>query len=369
MSDLMEYKCLLCGGGLEFDTATQKLKCPYCDSIFDMEEMKQRDASLDGEATPVEGKLEGSWDVSGAGDEWSESEADGLTGYSCKSCGAEIVGDGNTAATSCPYCGNPVVMMERLTGMKKPNFVVPFKYDKKAAKESLIKHYQNRKLLPKVFKDENHIDEIKGIYVPFWLFHCDVDGDVVYHAENVRHWEDSEYEYTEVSKYTVTREGSLHFDNIPMDGSEKMPDDMMESIEPFDWNEMTEFQTAYLAGFLADKYDVEADSVLNRVWERVKTSTESTFENTVTGYNSVRVLRSDVNISKSNVDYAMLPVWLLSTKWKDQNFLFAMNGQTGKFVGDLPVDKGLFWKWFAMLGGGFSAIAFVIAWFVLDKML
>ena len=154
-----------------------------------------------------------------------------------------------------------------------------------------------------------------------------------------------------------------------MDGSENMPDDLMESIEPFNWSEMTKFQTAYLAGFLADKYDVEADAVLDRVSERVKKSTEDAFENTVTGYDSVSVLRSNVNMSESNVDYAMLPVWLLTTKWKDQNFLFAMNGQTGKFVGDLPVDKSLFWKWFALFGGGLSAVAFVIAWFVLGMVM
>ncbi len=369
MSDLMEYKCSLCGGALEFDTSSQKLKCPYCESIFDMEEMKNRDSSLNNVSEEAQGNFEGEWNVSGAGSEWGEEEASGLTGYSCKSCGAEIVGDGNTAATSCPYCGNPVVMMERVAGMKKPDFVVPFKYDKKFAKDALIKHYQKRMLLPKVFKDENRLEEIKGIYVPFWLFHCDVEGNVVYHAENIRHWDDSEYEYTEVSNYTAVRDGSLHFDNIPMDGSESMPDDLMESIEPFKWEDMTEFQTAYLAGFLADKYDVEADAVLDRVSERVKKSTEDAFRDTVVGYDSVRAVRSNIHMQNSEVDYAMLPIWLLSTRWKDENYLFAMNGQTGKFVGDLPVDKGLYWKWFGIFGGGLSVVSFIIAWFVLGMVL
>ena len=111
--------------------------------------------------------------------QWQEGEADGLRSYVCKSCGGEIVGDENTAATSCPFCGNPVVMMGQFSGALKPDLVIPFKLDKKAAKEGLKKHLTGKRFLPKIFKDQNHIDEIKGIYVPFWLFDTDVDAQPI----------------------------------------------------------------------------------------------------------------------------------------------------------------------------------------------
>lgn len=137
------------------------------------------------------------------------------------------------AATSCPFCDNPIVMMGQFAGALKPDLVIPFKLDKKAAKEGLKKHLTGKRLLPKIFKDQNHIDEIKGIYVPFWLFDTNVDATVRYRATKVRMWSDSDYDYTETSHFMVHWGGSIGFENVPVDGSTKMADDLMESIEPF----------------------------------------------------------------------------------------------------------------------------------------
>lgn len=202
--------------------------------------------------------------------QWQDGEADGLRSYVCKSCGGEIVGDGNTAATSCPFCGNPVVMMGQFSGALKPDLVIPFKLDKKAAKAGLMQHLAGKRLLPKVFKDQNHIDEIKGVYVPFWLFDADADAQVRYKATKVREWSDNDYDYKDIEYYLVRRAGSLGFEHVPVDGSSKMPDDLMESIEPYDFADAVEFQTAYLAGYLADKYDVDAEQSVERANERVK---------------------------------------------------------------------------------------------------
>lgn len=121
------------------------------------------------------------------------------------------------------------------------------------------RHYKGKKLLPKIFKKENHIDEIKGVYVPFWLFDADADADIRYKATRVRTWSDSDYDYTETSYYSIGRSGDIGFDRVPVDGSSKMPDDLMESIEPFKFEDAVDFKTAYLAGYLADKYDVTAE--------------------------------------------------------------------------------------------------------------
>ena len=150
-----------------------------------------------------------------AGSEWQDGESEGLRTYVCKSCGGEIVGDANTAATACPFCGSPVVMTGQLSGALKPDYVIPFKLDKKAAKERLKKHLTGKRLLPKAFKSENHISEVKGIYVPFWLYDTDADADIRYRATKTRFWSDSDYDYTETSYYAVHRSGSLGFDHVP----------------------------------------------------------------------------------------------------------------------------------------------------------
>ena len=355
MAVLQEYKCPCCGGAIAFDSALQKMKCPFCDTEFEMETLANYDDGLQNGQDSME------WETS-AGAQWQEGETDGLCSYVCKSCGGEIVGDENTAATSCPFCGNPVVMMGQFSGALKPDFVIPFKLDKKAAKEGLMKHLNGKRLLPKIFKDQNHIDEIKGVYVPFWLFDTDADAQVRYRTTKVRSWSDNNYDYTETSHYLVRRGGSVGFDNVPVDGSSKMPDDLMESIEPFDFSGAVGFQTAYLAGYLADKYDVDAEQSVERANERVKKSTEEAFASTVQGYATVTAESSNIQLHGGKAKYALYPVWILNTTWNGNKYTFAMNGQTGKFVGDLPVDKSAATKLTVGLSAALSAAAYGLAW-------
>lgn len=352
MAGLQEYKCPCCGGAIAFDSTIQKMKCPYCDTEFEMDVLKGYDAELqDEEADNMD------WETT-AGGEWEEEETDGLRTYVCKSCGGEIVGDANTAATSCPFCDNPIVMMGQFSGTLKPDLVIPFKLDKKAAKEGLVKHLTGKRLLPKIFKDQNHIDEIKGVYVPFWLFDTDVDAKVRYKATKVRTWSDSNYNYTKTSYFMVHRGGSIGFEDVPVDGSTKMADDLMESIEPFNCAEAVDFQTAYLAGYLADKYDVTAEESIDRANERVKKSTEQAFAETVIGYETVTAENTSVKFHGGKARYALYPVWLLNTTWNGNRYTFAMNGQTGKFVGDLPVDKAAATRWTLILAAVFTAVTY-----------
>ena len=329
------------------------MKCPYCDTEYEAEALRAYD-----EALGQQGQDEMEWETPKRC--WQEGEADALHSYVCSSCGGEIVCEKTTAATNCPFCGNPVVMTERLSGMLKPDYVIPFKLDKQAAKAGLARHLQGKRLLPKVFKDQNHIDEIKGVYVPFWLFDADAAADIRYKATRVRTWGDSNYIYTETSFYSVLRGGSIGFDRVPVDGSSKMADDLMESIEPYNFADAVDFQTAYLSGYLADKYDVTVEQSVERANARVKKSTEQAFAATVQGYATVTPESCSVRLANGKAKYALYPVWLLNTTWEGQRYTFAMNGQTGKFVGDLPLDKGAYRKWLFGLTGIFSAAIFAL---------
>ncbi len=356
MSVLQQYKCPCCDGAIAFDSSVQKMKCPYCDTEFDMETLQSYDNVLQNEQAD-----DMKWDTT-AGNEWQPGETEGLRVYACKSCGGEIVGDETTAATSCPFCGNPVVMMGQFSGALKPDYVIPFKYDKKQAIAALKKHYGGKRLLPKVFSQQNHIDEVKGVYVPVWLFDADVNANIRYKATKVRTWSDSNYYYTETSFYAVTRGGTIGFERVPVDGSTKMDDALMESIEPFNFNEAVDFQTAYLAGYFADKYDVDSEQSVIRANERIRQSTADAFASTVRGYTTVEPVSSGIALSNGVAKYALYPVWLLNTTWNGNKYSFAMNGQTGKLVGDLPLDKAAYRKWLFGLTALVGAAAFAISY-------
>ena len=358
MAAVQEYKCPCCGGAIAFDSTLQKMKCPYCDTEFEMEALAGYDSELKNEQAD-----DMRWEAS-AGGKWQDDEVSGLRSYVCKSCGGEIACDQNTAATSCPFCGNPVVMMGKLSGALKPDYVIPFKLDKKAAEAALKKHYEGKRLLPKVFKDENHRKEIKGVYVPFWLFDAEADVNMRYKATKIRTWSDSMYYYTQTSFYAVCRSGKLGFERVPVDGSTKIPDDMMESLGPFYFLYEVDVQTAYLAGYLADKYDVDAKHSIARANERIRKSTEQAFDSTVNGYVSAVKEAGSIQLKDGKVKYALFPVWLLSTQWNGQNYLFAMNGQNGKMVGDLPLDKPAYCRWLLGLTALTGAVLYALSYLI-----
>ena len=335
MGGLEQFKCPACGGAIEFDAGTQKMKCPYCDSEFDINAIMEMNAEKSSEYVD-----DITWES--AGGQWQEGETEGMRVYTCESCAGEIIGDENLGSTTCPYCGNRVVMTGQFSGALKPDYVIPFKFDKKQAMKNFESFVNKRKYVPKRFKSDKHIEEIKGVYVPFWLFDGDADGDMSFNAEKIKTWTEGDYEYTETEHYNVTRSGNVSFNNIPVDGSEKLADDLMESIEPFHFNEAVDFETAYLAGYLADKYDVDESASENRANERIKYSVEEALSDTVKGYSRVNGRSSSIAIKGGKAKYALYPVWLLSATYNGNAYTFAMNGQTGKFAGDLPVDnKGL----------------------------
>lgn len=356
MDTLQQYKCPCCDGAIGFDSDAQKMKCPYCDTEFEMQTLLDYDAELKNQ--PQDSMQ---WETAPGG-QWQQGEEDGLCTYVCNACGGQIIAEETTGATHCPFCGNPVVVMGKFAGALKPDYVIPFKLSKKDAVAALKKHYEGKRLLPKVFKDQNHIEEVKGIYVPFWLFHADADALIRYKATRTRFWSDSNYNYTETSYYSVSRGGSIGFERVPVDGSTKMDDTLMESIEPYDFSEAVDFQTAYLAGFLADRYDVDSQQSIQRANERIRTSTENAFAATVRGYNTVVPISSNISLKNTAAKYALYPVWLLSTDWNGKKYTFAMNGQTGKMAGDLPLDKAAYRKWLLGLTGIVGAAIFAITY-------
>ncbi len=355
-SQITNYQCPACMGPLRFAGATGRLECEYCGSSFSVKEIEALYADSV-EAAEAAGVQAQSGEAAQAAEEYSfQQGAEGLKVYSCPSCGAELFCDETTAATSCPYCGNPTVVPGQFHGQQKPDFVLPFRLDKQAAVAALKNFYKGKKLLPRAFSDQNHIEEIKGVYVPFWLFDGRVSADIRFAATRVRSFTSGKYRVTQTDHYDVHRAGTLDFERIPADGSTKMPDALMDSIEPYDYRELKPFSTAYLPGFLADIYDVSAREASERAVRRACNTAVSELANTAAGYASCAPVDQQVSMPQIKARYALLPVWMLTTRWQNKTYMFAMNGQTGKLVGDLPVSMGRWWAWFFGIAAPLAAV-------------
>ena len=338
LSKASEYLCPCCGGSVKFDSGIQKMKCPYCENVYEVETLEAYAEDLKKDGTD-----DSEWDQS---EQVFDGEEQGdIKVYRCNYCGGEIMADLTTSATTCPYCDNPVVVLSSLKGQWKPEYVIPFKLDKKRAVSEFKRHLLHKHFLPKPFKSIEHFDEIKGVYVPFWLFDSDINANIRFKATKVRTWHSGNYDYTETSYYSVVRGGRMAFEKIAVDGSSQMPDDLMESIEPFDFKEAVPFNTGYLAGYVADKYDVDDHKSVTRVNNRILHSVDNAFKSDVRGYSSVNKEGGNIDYNTAKAVYALYPVWILTTKYEGKNYIFAMNGQTGKFVGDLPLDKKKYARW------------------------
>jgi len=344
--DIKEYKCPNCGGTVNFDSSSQKMKCPYCDTEFEIAALEDYQKEV------AAAKDNFGWSKEEAGGEWKEGELEDLGSGSCPSCGAELLGDANTVAMVCPCCGNAQIVSKRLSGFLKPDYVIPFKLKKEMAVKALKDFCKGKKLLPDFFVNENHINNIQGVYVPFWLFDAEASGNVCYIATKVK----KTANYTKTDFYSVIRNGNMAFAKIPVDGSEKMDDKYMDAIEPFDYADIKDFQTTYLAGYIAEKYDVDAKKSKERAAHRIKTSVEKEFEKSVKGYSLVKIESSSVSVNDGKSSYALFPVWILNTKYKNENYLFIMNGQTGRLVGRLPIDSKKIWKYGFIYAGVLGTI-------------
>ena len=357
-SQLTNYQCPACTGPLHFVGDSGLLECDYCGSRYTpaeieklykekLDEAEQAAVQAGAAQAASAAAAQESGDEHVASPEAWNAEQDGMKLYNCPSCGAQLVCDATTAATSCPYCGNPTVIPGQFHGMLKPDYILPFRVTKEQAVAALSKYYHGKRLLPKTFLAQNHIEEVKGMYVPFWLFDGTVYADMEYRTTRVTSIRQGDELITTTDSFDVRRAGTVHFKRIPADGSKKMPDELMDSIEPYDYSEMKAFSTAYMPGYLADIYDVDDRESYERAKLRGSHTAEQLMDSTVSGYSSVVPVRKQVHMKRERTAYALLPVWMLSTQWNGENFIFAMNGQTGKFIGDLPISRGRYFAWFA----------------------
>ncbi|WP_246628973.1 hypothetical protein [Mesobacillus maritimus] len=344
------YKCINCGGPLAFKAESQNWTCDYCLSEFSEQEVSDFivNEKAQAEAETSSAVLE----EHHLKDQEFQEKA---MGYTCQSCGAEIVTDDTTAATFCYYCHNPTIIPRRLEGEYRPEKVIPFKFNREKATELFVEWCKKKPLLSKQFTSTSELEKLSGIYVPFWLFDCHSDGKISGTATKVRTYTSGDTRYTETKYYRVLREGNAIFRDVPADGSKKMDDDLMSILEPYDYKDLTDFSMSYLSGYLAEKYDMDQNNVYGRVSGLIRDNMSSLLRESVRGYSTVNIEDSGIKMKNVGATYVLLPVWMFTYQFKGKTYMFAMNGQTGKIAGKLPISPGRAASWFS----GVSAATFV----------
>ena len=323
------YSCPCCGSPLAFDGATGKLECAACGNAFEPEALEILNGSESGEQIAFVRSKEG-----------FQGSEEGVQTYLCENCGAELMTENTTTAIECPYCGSPTILPDRIEGSVKPEKVIPFTVTQEQAQMQFKTYFKGKRLLPNVFlNSRNRITEMRRLYVPYWLFDCNARADIIYDAEKVRTEQKDELEITHTKHYLVRRRGRMRFKNIPVDGSIRLDNKITESLEPYDLCAAIPFQSAILAGAMADHADADCDQCEKRALEHVERSVEAVMRDTVKGYDTVTVRTRRMDTEDGRATSVLLPVWLMTTVKEGKTYTFAVNGQTGKLTCDVPADK------------------------------
>ena len=325
---VIQYKCPNCGADMIYNAENGMLHCDSCGTDEHIDSMKD---SL--QPDEQESFNEFSTETS-----TNTFETENTAQYQCKNCGAILITDTNTTASSCTFCDAPMILEDRLTGELAPSKVVPFSITKTQAEEAFRKWCGKGLLQPNDFKKANRVKNITGIYIPFWLYEMQSQGDVHAECTKVKHRTEGDYNITETSYYDVYRNVDLYFEKIPVDASKRMDDETMDKLEPFDYSNLKDFHTPYLSGYLAEKYDYTAEDLLPRISKRTKEYTMDYIYSTINGYSSTNIKHKNNTTLQKNAYYTLLPLWSFCYDYENSEHNFIMNGQTGKIVGKPPIS-------------------------------
>jgi len=331
---MQNYQCKNCGATLYWNVEAEKLKCLYCDSVFQPSDFE--DKTLD------ENIPEASANETPEAEEQeyvnAKDYADDMAVYECENCGGEVVTLKTTMADICPYCGEAVSITSKAVNSFRPKLCIPFKKDKKAAMSIYKKYVERSFLTPKVFKKENTIEKMQGLFAPFYLHTIVNTSTHSLEGENRTSHRSGDDKITTHSLYDLTLKATGLFQRIPTDGAVRLPNKLMDTLEPFDYDGCKSFDPAYMAGFVAEQYDDEMET-LNA---RAETKAQQTMTDralSAFSYDSIKLKNESHNIIDHSSEYAMLPVWILNVVHGNKKYTYAINGQTGKIVGKLPLSK------------------------------
>ena len=296
----MNRKCPKCGAELILDNNNKKLKCEYCRSNFDLEEIKK--------------EL-----------------------YICEDCGIQVISSSNL--TSCIYCNSKKITQKDYNSKNNINYIVPFKITKKEATTAFKKMCKNKWFMPKSFNINKKSQEIKSLYIPFSLCNCDTTGVLETECDKINTWNSGGYKYTKTDKYKSIRGGNISFENILVNFSNNFNNEMLDTINPFDLTKMKCFEDNYYKDFLIEENIKNKDTITKEIQNKTKNYFKEEMKKDIKKYNQIKEIDSSINLYNLDISYILLPVWFLNIKHRKKSYMFLMNGQTGKINNNVPIDK------------------------------
>ncbi|MDQ0361328.1 hypothetical protein [Breznakia pachnodae] len=326
MSTLV-FACPGCGSNIKHEDDGKDYTCPYCKRVLTFDEIKRLS----------EDKINANKEKAISDLEKEMSNTSVI--YTCKNCGAEITTNENTAATFCLYCHSSNVIQSRLVEVYTPDKIIPFKINEQDAKEAFNKWTSTIKFLPDDFVSEDHIDKIRGLYAPFWLFDINADFELHARVSEITTRTTGNYRYRKESIYEINQAGNMLYETVPVDASLALEDETMALLEPYDYNELVDFEVAYLIGNYAEKYDENQDDLYKGIEPDLYSNVNIRMKGSVNKYSNVRINKEESKINVDDAKYAFFPVWFLNYHYENKDYKFTINGQTGKVVGEFPIDK------------------------------
>ena len=325
---MQSYNCKLCGAELYWDAKAGCLKCEYCDSEYQVTDFE--DATTTKEKVADESIQETEY--------LAEDVGEGMVAYQCKKCSGTVITSKTTMADICPYCGEAMFITSKSVGEFRPRFLIPFNIEKKAAKGIYQEYVKKAAYAPSSFKADNIVEKMQGLYAPFYLHDVDNQSAHEFTGEIVTKHKSGDYMISKHDVYALNAVIDCKYQRLPTDASERLDDYMMRCIEPYSYEHVKEYNPAYMSGFLAEQSDVEQTKIDEMAVSRTKEGNHSKARGLFSKYSSVTDKSNQYKIISHEKDYTMLPIWLLNVAHGGKKYQFAINGQTGKITGKLPLD-------------------------------
>ena len=321
-----DKKCPNCGGTMDFYPATGKLRCPYCESEFDID--PENEIGLEQDLSSA---------INTGNAEWGTATKTII----CKSCGGESVYDANTLSSVCPYCGSNQVM-ETESDTLAPGGVCTFKVTKEQASSKFRSWIGKKIFCPSAAKKNCMPDAFKGVYVPLWTFDTYTVTEYTARYGIDRHYTDDDGNTrTRTDWYRTSGTHREFVDDHPVLATDRYDTKMFSALLPFNTAQNKAYKPEFLAGFAAEKYSVG----LKEGWRRAK----ETISKLLTDHIKYRIERENnadrVESLKTHMyyydiryKYLLAPIWISSYKYKNKVYNMMVNGETGKTSGKYPVS-------------------------------
>jgi DNA-directed RNA polymerase subunit RPC12/RpoP len=323
-----KFPCPSCGGNMEFSPDEQKLQCPYCKTVVEIEN----------EETDVR-----EYNLRDAEDKASHNWGGDKVVFKCSNCGGATVVDSSAKASFCSFCGSShVVKTDEKAGIK-PETMVPFKINSDKAKKKFKSWIKGKFFAPGQVKKDQTLERLQGVYIPFFTY--DSSSNTAYTAKRGTHYYTTRTKVvngktvTERVRHTrwTTVRGvySNYFDDVLVNVSRNIDDDLVKRMGGYNLRKLLPYKAEYMSGFIAEKYSLS----LNEGWYKAKMDIDDSIDQGIrrqVGGDEFRLLNKNTDYGQIKYKHVLLPLWMSAYKYKEKIYKFLVNGQTGKVSGQYP---------------------------------